>query len=114
MKKLRRIGNFYTRIIMNNVGIFIFVGLLSVLFHERGWFPNENMYALSQFVYRWILPTLMAFEGGRLICGKEGSVSGGILAVLAVGGMLMKDTDAGIFAAMIAGPAAGSPVETCG
>lgn len=108
MKKLRRIGNFYTRIIMNNVGIFIFVGLLSVLFHERGWFPNENMYALSQFVYRWILPTLMAFEGGRLICGKEGSVSGGILAVLAVGGMLMKDTDAGIFAAMIAGPAAGS------
>ena len=107
MKKLRRIGNFYTRIIMNNVGIFIFVGLLSVLFHERGWFPNENMYALSQFVYRWILPTLMAFEGGRLICGKEGNVSGGILAVLAVGGMLMKDTDAGIFAAMIAGPAAG-------
>lgn len=108
MKKLRRIGNFYTRIIMNNVGIFIFVGLLSVLFHERGWFPNENMYALSQFVYRWMLPTLMAFEGGRLICGKEGNVSGGILAVLAVGGMLMKDTDAGIFAAMIAGPAAGS------
>ena len=108
MKKLRRIGNFYTRIIMNNVGIFIFVGLLSVLFHEQGWFPNENMYALSQFVYRWMLPTLMAFEGGRLICGKEGNVSGGILAVLAVGGMLMKDTDAGVFAAMIAGPAAGS------
>ena len=69
MKKLRRIGNFYTRIIMNNVGIFIIVGHLSVLYHEQGWFPNENMYALSQFVYRWILPTLMAFEGGRLICG---------------------------------------------
>ena len=108
MKTLRRIGNFYTRIIMNNVGIFIFVGLLSVLFHEQGWFPNENMYALSQFVYHWILPVLIALEGGRLIGGKEGNISGGILAVLAVGGMLMKDTDAGIFAAMIAGPAAGS------
>ena len=108
MKTLRRIGNFYTRIIMNNVGIFIFVGLLSVLFHEQGWFPNENMYALSQFVYHWILPVLIALEGGRLIGGKEGNISGGILAVLTVGGMLMKDTDAGIFAAMIAGPAAGS------
>ncbi|MFQ9345604.1 MAG: hypothetical protein ACLR2O_08780 [Coprococcus sp.] len=41
-------------------------------------------------------------------------MSGGILAVLAVSGMLMKDTDAGIFAAMIAGPAVGSLWETCG
>ena len=92
---------------MNNVGIFIFVGLLSVLFHEQGWFPNENMCPFSG-VYRWILPTLMAFEGGRLICGKEAMCQ----AVSGVFGSRWhddKDTDAGIFAAMIiAGPAAGS------
>ena len=51
MELIQKTGRFYTRIIMQNIGIFIFIGLLSVLFHTDGWLPNENMYAISQFAY---------------------------------------------------------------
>lgn len=50
MEKLNKLGKFYTRIIMKHIGIFIFIGILFVVFHDQGWFPNENMYAISQLV----------------------------------------------------------------
>lgn len=103
MKKLHKIGEFYTRIIIKNVGIFIFIGLLFVVFNDHGWFPDENMYAISQLVYEVILPSLIAYEGGRAIHEK----GGGVQAVLAVSGILVFNSSAGILGAMILGPFAG-------
>lgn len=44
MKLLRKTGKFYTDIIISNIGIFIFIGILSSVFQSRGWIPNEEMY----------------------------------------------------------------------
>ena len=103
MRKLHRIGEFYTRVIMRNVGIFIFVGLLSVVFNDHGWFPNKDMYAISQLVYKTVMPLLIAYESGRAIKEK----GGGTVAVLAVSGILAVDSSIGLLAAMTLGPFAG-------
>lgn len=100
---LHRIGKFYTRVIMNNIGIFIFIGLLSVVFGDCGWFPNEDIYAFSEFSYKIILPIMIAFESGRETGGKNG----GIPAVITMSGLLVAGTDVGILGAMLIGPFAG-------
>lgn len=103
MKLIQRIGKFYTRIILRNIGIFIFIGLLSVIFHEHGWLPNKNIYAISQLAYRMVLPFMIAYEGGQIL----GGTGGGIQAVLAVSGVLVADPSVGFFCGMLIGPLAG-------
>lgn len=103
MELVQKTGRFYTRIIMQNIGIFIFIGLLSVLFHTDGWLPNENMYAISQFAYWYALPCMIAFSGGNYIGGS----SGGILSVLSVCGIITANPELGILGAMISGPFGG-------
>lgn len=103
-KRLRNIGKFYSSIFMGNIGLIIFIGLFFVLFQEHGWFPNEELYEISQLVYLVILPVCIGYAGGERIAGK----SGGILAVLMVAGALQADLNVGILAAMIAGPLGGA------
>lgn len=103
-KVLRRIGKFYSSIIMQNIGIFIFIGLLFVLFQENGWLPNENIYAISQFVYINILPVCIAYMGGVRLGGN----TGGILAVLMAAGCISANQAAGILAGMLAAPIGGA------
>lgn len=103
-KRLRNIGKFYSSIFMGNIGLIIFIGLFFVLFQEHGWFPNEELYEISQLVYLVILPVRIGYAGGERIAGK----SGGILAVLMVAGALQADLNVGILAAMIAGPLGGA------
>ncbi len=104
MKKvINKVGKFYTRIIIDNIGIFIFIGLLSVVFNDCGWFPNEDIYAISQLAYLFILPVIISYESGKKIGGQPG----GVLAVLALMGMLSTQRMAGIWGAMVMGPLAG-------
>lgn len=103
MRLLHKIGRFYTRIIMKNVGIFIFIGLLSVVSGEHGWFPDKDIYAISQLVYIYILPAMTAYAGGRAIGGERA----GILACLAVSGIMISEYNAGLLGAMILGPLSG-------
>ena len=103
MEIVQKTGRFYTGIIMRNIGIFIFIGLLSVLFQPDGWIPNETMYAVSQFAYNYALPSMIAFAGGDRIGGHEG----GILSVLALCGILLNAPEMGLFGAMITGPVCG-------
>lgn len=104
IKALRRMGKFCSSVIMGNIGIFIFIGILSVIFNETGWLPNEEIYRISQLAYKLVLPVCISFAGGERIGGK----TGGILAVLAVTGMLCANVSVGILAGMAAGPAAGA------
>lgn len=103
MTILQKIGKYYKKIILKNIGVFIFIGLLSVLCGEYGWLPNEDIYAISQLVYQYILPAMIAYEGGR----ELGESNGGVLASLAVTGILLADSKLGIFGAMLTGPLAG-------
>lgn len=103
-KVLRRIGKFYSSIMMQNIGIFIFIGLLFVLFQENGWLPNENIYAISRFVYVNILPACVAYMGGSRLSGN----TGGILAVLMAAGCISANQEAGILAGMLSAPIGGT------
>lgn len=103
MNVIQRTGKFYSRIIMKNIGIFVFIGLLSVIFQTEGWFPNEDIYAISQIAYRYILPCMIAYEGGNLLSDSFG----GLAAVMALCGILLRDPEAGIFGAMVSAPLGG-------
>nr|WP_296955733.1 hypothetical protein [uncultured Mediterraneibacter sp.] len=103
MKIVQKTGRFYTGIIMKNIGIFIFIGLLSVVFQPDGWVPNATMYEISQFAYNYALPSMIAFAGGSRIGGHEG----GTLAVMALCGLLIGSPESGIFGAMLCGPVCG-------
>ena len=83
MNVIQKTGKFYSRIIMKNIGIFVFIGLLSVVFQTEGWFPNEDIYAISQVAYRYVLPCMIAYEGGNLLSDSFG----GLAAVMALCGI---------------------------
>lgn len=99
------------------IGIFIFVGILSVIFGDYGWTPNENIYAISQFVYSYVIPALIAYAAGnhmgqiyekRLDVPKTGiNHAGGAIAVMAAAGIMIADKNCAILGAMILGPICG-------
>ena len=92
---------------MDFIGIFIFIGILSVLFGERGWIPNEDIYAISLFVYSYVLPILVAYvTGNRVQETKEqpdGRKTGGVIAVMAEAGLLVADPQVGLLGTMLLG-----------
>lgn len=115
MKKLlHRFGRFYSRVIVNFIGIFIFVGILSAVFGDCGWMPNEDIYAISQFVYRIVIPLLIAYTAGNEKQRPKEQESparlhtGGTIAVMATAGLLLADENSGILGAMILGPLGGA------
>lgn len=96
---LHRISKFYSRIIRKNIGIFIFIGILAVLFGPQGWLPYENFYAVSVFLSDMVLPVFLAFCIGESLSEYEG----GIAAVLSVTGIIAADTGVGIPGALLVG-----------
>lgn len=100
---IHKIGKFYTRIIMDNIGIFIFIGLMSIVFNDYGWLPNKDIYAISQLAYEAVLPVMIAYEGGK----RTGGPSGGVLAGVALTGLLAANTEIGLWGALATGPLSG-------
>lgn len=112
-KSLHRFGKFYSSVILNFIGIFIFVGIISVVFGDCGWMPNENIYAISQFAYSVVIPVLIAYAAGNQMRrdkkhgDSERLHAGGAIAVMAAAGMILADSECGILGAMILGPLSG-------
>ena len=98
---------------LNYIGIFIFVGILSVIFGDKGWFPNKNIYAISHFIYEAVIPTMIAFAAGNQMqtTQKEETAgelrAGGIIAVMATAGVIIASKENGILGAMLLGPISG-------
>lgn len=112
-KALHRFGKFYSRVMMNSIGIVIFVGILSVVFGEHGWIPNKDIYAISQFVYSYVIPIMIAYTSGNQVKGTDerngtdGRHAGGAIAVMAEAGLLVANMEIGILGAMLLGPCCG-------
>ena len=114
---IHKFGKFYSNIMINMIGIFIFVGILSVIFGDYGWVPNENIYAISQFVYSYVIPALIAYVAGNhmgQIYEKRPDVpktginhAGGAIAVMAAAGVMIANKNCAILGAMILGPICG-------
>ncbi len=60
--------------IMPNIGAFIAWGLITALFIETRWLPNENLASLVGPMITYLLPLLIEFTGGRIIYDLRGGV----------------------------------------
>ncbi len=101
--RVQKAGKFYSRIIMNYIGIFLFVGILSVIFGNQGWYPNDHVFQITSIVYKILIPCLIGYGAGEAVGEKEGAVA----ALLAVVGIVACSFNVGILGAMILGPVCG-------
>jgi PTS system mannitol-specific IIC component len=112
---VQKFGTFLSGMIMPNIAAFIAWGFITALFIEKGPFPIEGIggfgkdatgapitLGLVQAMIRFMLPLLIANQGGRMVYG----VRGGVVAAVATMGVIM-GTDIPMFlGAMIMGPLA--------
>lgn len=97
---VQRFGAFLSGMIMPNIGAFIAWGLITALFIDVGWLPNESLAGMVGPMITYLLPILIAYTGGRMVHGQRGAVIGAV----AVMGVIV-GTDVPMFlGAMIMGP----------
>lgn len=78
---VQRFGKFLSAMVMPNIGAFIAWGFITALFIEAGWLPNERLAALNGPMLNYLLPVLVAYQGGKLVGGDRGAVMGGIAVI---------------------------------
>ncbi len=78
---VQRFGKFLSAMVMPNIGAFIAWGFITALFIEAGWLPNEKLAALNGPMLNYLLPVLVAYQGGKLVGGDRGAVMGGIAVI---------------------------------
>lgn len=100
--KVQRFGNFLSRMVMPNIGAFIAWGLITALFIPTGWLPNERLNELVSPAIIYLLPLLIAFQGGKMVYGARGGVVGAVatMGVIVGSGSIM------LIGAMAMGPLA--------
>ena len=105
---VQRIGGHLAGMVMPNIGAFIAWGLLTALFIETGWLPNEKYAAAVGPIIFYLLPILIGYTGGRMVHGQRGAVIGAVATMgVVVGGVADDGSQIPMFlGAMIAGPLA--------
>ena len=104
---VQKFGNFLSSMVMPNISAFIAWGLITALFIETGFFPNEGLASMVSPMVTYLLPLLIAFTGGKLIHDHRGGVVGAIATMGVIVG-----TDIPMFlGAMIMGPLGGYVIK---
>ncbi|MCD8020577.1 MAG: PTS mannitol transporter subunit IICBA, partial [Clostridiales bacterium] len=73
---VQRLGKFLSAMVMPNIGAFIAWGFICALFISSGWIPNEQLAELNSPMLNYLLPLLIAIQGGKLMGGDRGAVMG--------------------------------------
>lgn len=76
--KFQKFGSFLSGMVIPNIGAFIAFGLITAIFIESGWYPNERIAKLITPILSYLLPILIGYSGGELVHGKRGAVAGAI------------------------------------
>ena len=100
---VQRFGKFLSAMVMPNIGAFIAWGLITALFIEKGWFPNAKLATMVDPMLKYILPVLIGYQGGKLVAGERG----GVIAVIAILGVICGSDEVMFMGAMAMGPFAG-------
>lgn len=103
-QKVQAIGKALSGMVMPNIGAFIAWGLITALFIEKGWFPNEQLASIQPYILNYLLPILIAAQGGKMVGGDRGRVMGAIAVMGCIAGE--PDTTM-LMGAMMMGPLAG-------
>lgn len=99
-EKVQVFGRFLSGMVMPNIGAFIAWGLITALFIETGWFPNETFAKLVTPMSSMLLPLLIAYTGGEVVAGKRG----GVIGAIATMGVIVGSDIPMFIGAMIVGP----------
>lgn len=101
---LSRFGKFLSGMVMPNIGAFIAWGFLTALFIETGWLPNEGFASIASPMLSYLIPVLIAAQGGYLTGGDRGRITGAIAVIGCIAGA--PDTTM-LMGAMVMGPFSG-------
>jgi PTS system mannitol-specific IIC component len=111
---VQKFGTFLSGMIMPNIAAFIAWGIITAFFIQTGWTPvggiggfgndssGQPYIGLVGPMIRFMLPLLIAMQGGRMVYG----VRGGVVAVVATMGVIVSTTQPMFLGAMIMGPLA--------
>jgi PTS system mannitol-specific IIC component len=111
---VQKFGTFLSGMIMPNIAAFIAWGFITAFFIESGWVPIPALggygtdadgvanLGLVGPMIRYMLPLLIAMQGGRMVYG----VRGGVVAVVATMGVIVSTTAPMFLGAMIMAPLA--------
>lgn len=106
-QKMQSIGKALSGMVMPNIGAFIAWGFITALFIKEGWFPNEKLASIQPYMLTYLLPVLIAAQGGKMIGGDRGRVMGAIAVVGCIAGVGGTEGQPMLMGAMIMGPLAG-------
>lgn len=101
--KIQKLGTSLSNMVMPNIGAFIAWGVLTSLFIETGWLPNEQLSTIVSPAITYLLPLLIGYTGGHMVHGQRGAVVGAIATFGAVAGASVPM----FIGAMIMGPLGG-------
>lgn len=77
-ERIQKFGRFLSGMVMPNIGAFIAWGLITALFIETGWTPNERLAEMVSPMLSYLLPLLIGYTGGKMIYDTRGGVVGAI------------------------------------
>src|SRR5699024_10843659 len=101
--KIQRFGSYLSGMIMPNIGAFIAWGIITALFIEDGYFPNEGLAGLVDPMITYLLPLLIGFTGGRMVH----DIRGGVVGATATMGVIVGAGIPMFIGAMVMGPLGG-------
>jgi PTS system mannitol-specific IIC component len=113
--RVQRFGTFLSGMVMPNIPAFIAWGIITAFFIKTGWTPNGILGGFGDTngvanpglvgpIITWLIPLLIASQGGRMVYGTRGAVVGTVMTMGVIVGSLGTTM---ILGAMICGPLGG-------
>lgn len=100
---VQRFGSYLSGMVMPNIGAFIAWGIITALFIPDGYWPNEQLASMVDPMLKYLLPSLIAYQGGHTVYGQRGAVVG----TIATFGVIMGSEVPMLIGAMALGPLGG-------
>ncbi|WP_202563849.1 PTS mannitol transporter subunit IICB [Agreia sp. COWG] len=71
---VQKVGTFLSGMVMPAIPALIAWGLLTALFIDVGWLPNEQLSTVVGPFIHYLLPILIAYTGGHIVYGVRGAI----------------------------------------
>ena len=108
---LQKFGKFLSAMVMPNIGAFIAWGFITALFIADGWLPNERLASIQPYMLYYLIPVLIAGQGGYMVGGDRGRVMGAIAVAGTIAGVGGTEGQPMLLGAMVMGPLAGGCIK---
>lgn len=101
-EQIQKFGRKLSAMVMPNIGAFIAWGLITAVFIDSGWWPNQHIAQLISPMLKYLLPLLIAYTAGKNVAGLRG----GVIGTVATMGVIIGSDVPMFIGAMIMGPLA--------